>query len=251
MTGDHKKPNAAKRAFYRVFNDKSSARRIAFSGLIAAVPAVGVYEITTNEPSTEPKSPTAQVQYQAYKKEISDFRAAIPAETVAYRAKHGQITREQSAQLTDVKAKAQDFSVRLALDNQLSEAQIRDISYSYITEVGKVIPLELVNRTAYASGYLDETKAGRASQVTFTDDTQKAKSVVYSAAEWQQLNVLWSLMAFMLSFEVLGGYAKRSLQHGRRRDDEFIEEQKREEFDAARRQLEDVLKPKGPRPPKP
>lgn len=250
MADDRKKPHAATRAFYRVFNDKSAARRIAFSGLLAAVPAIGVHQITTHDPSTEPKSPTAQAQYEAYKQELSDFRAAIPAETVAYRAKHGEITRRHAEQLAEVREKTTDFSIRLALDTQLSETQIRDLGLAYYAEVGKILPNEIVAKATYGSGYLDEARASREARTTFTDDAQKAKSIVSGAAEWQQLNMLWSLLAFLSSFDLLNRYARRGLQHGRRRDDEFIEEQKKEEFETARRQLEDVLKPKGPKPPK-
>jgi hypothetical protein len=220
--------------------------------MMAAVPAMGVSELLDTDVSTR-RGPEGQAHYEAYEKKIQDLKADIPMVMLAI--KDGKIsappTAGEEAKWASIKKSASELTTQILLDGQISEADIRNLYYSYQKELYDAVPLDRMEHLSLKAAFIEEARAEAAADPrlkgALPDDV--AKTVSRIAGDKSDLEFWLTLFAMLGSYEFFRASLRRGLEDGRRRDDENIREEKREKLIAAKEDLENLLKPKSPRPP--
>lgn len=243
---------AATRKFFHAFNDKSTFRRRAFCAALAVAPAFGIYNALETDASAT-RGPEGQARFEAYQKEISDIKAAMPTTTFKMQRKSGapQTDGADVAKLEAARRHAAQFAVQIVLDDQISEADLKKISSAYNREIGRDIPIEIMNNMRWGAPFAEEARGQAAGSPDIANAPQEKKAeIIADIAHRDASNEFWiSLAAFLASLELLTSLTGKALRHGSSRDDERLLEERREKFAAAKEDLEKLLRPKSSTPP--
>lgn len=238
-----KKPDIKKnlnRRFFRLFNDKSLAKKATFWGLLTLAPAVYITEQIETDPSDIRAVPTAAAaDVIAFEREIDAIKLSLPAPLTQ------QLTPQQIEKTLETRELAKDFSVRVLNNANISEKDVGYLATVYRDALGKEIPLQNFENMRYSNAFIDECKSSEkikglapelaANEImTCTASDAKTEFWTYSIGVY---------MALLIGFETM---TKTLLRAGRRRDDENIVEEKKEKFIEATEDLREFLKPKPP-----
>lgn len=244
----------AKRKFFRVFNDKSTGKRIAFWSILTVAPAFMITEALETDPSTQ-RAPDAQAKYDSYQKEIATIAASVPKEVFTMKTEKSKspatLTPAQTKIMTELTAQAKDLSTRVMLDASLSEKDVAWIAYSYYKALGKTIPQDSFHMMSNRSDFVQEIRAEMPVPKTQLEKENTARHIADASSEkTTQEALIYGGVVYVTLLVLMDVLTKVALRYGRRRDDELICEEKEEKFADAKNNLANILKPKDPLPPK-
>ncbi len=243
MAENKKKPlgKVAQKKFYHLFNDKSPARRMIFSAALVVAPTIGVSTIYNERPMTELDAGVTSVAPQ-YRAELEALAKELPTTTLTFNrsGERQQLTLKQAEKAVDFERRVDDFSSRLMLENKVTEREAKDIAKAYQAIFGASLQNSNINWIEGFAEYLNDSRAELARDPA-PDTMEDMKTQLFK--EHVLDRTMSSFIAFAIFFSLFDGWLKRGLTHGRRRDDENIQEEKVEKFEDAKNGLKDLLKP--------
>ncbi len=242
MFGKKKDPLAAKpkaplakkaeRGFFHIFNNKSKARRVAFVGVLAWLPAWGGTMVMQETPDTK-RGADGAAQVQKYESDISRI------------AQNSQTTTTLAAARID----SADLVKRLVEDTSLSEQDAEDLARRFLNDVetGNIDPsvVRMMRSLYLNTEYLEEARVAVANSTSDVNIADRVISTLEKADDMNDSDYWYRFfLTYVFIFPAMQAGVNAMLRRGARRDDELKKEETREIAQDKIRDIRDMLTPR-------